>query len=75
MVPSGAFDPRHRLRPPFVLPLGEQAAQLGQHAVGEQLGVVGRQVFAHAAELHQQHQVADIEVGRQLGQLLDDFLG
>jgi len=44
-----ALEAGHRLRPPAVFPLIEEAAEVGQHALGEQLGVVGRQVLAHAA--------------------------
>jgi len=36
----GPFPAGHRLRPPFVFPFAEQAAQLRQHAVGEQLRIV-----------------------------------
>src|SRR5205807_764753 len=47
----GAFGARHRLRPPAVLPFAEEPPHLRQHPIGEQFGVVGGQLLAHAAEL------------------------
>src|SRR5437879_3080114 len=70
----GAFWAGHWLRPPAVFPFAKEAAELWHDLLGEQLRVVRRQILAHAAELHQKHQVADVEVGRQLGQLLGDLL-
>src|SRR6516162_6813825 len=67
--------PVHRLRPPAVLPFGEQIGQLRHDPVGEELGVVLGEVLAHVAELHQQHQVADIEIGRDLLELCCDLVG
>ena len=52
----------------------EQRLQLRHHLLGEQLGVVLRQLLAHVAELQQQHQVADIQLGRHLGKLRHDFI-
>src|SRR5215469_10966662 len=50
---------RHRLRPPAVLPFGEHIGQLWHDLFGEELRVVLREILAHVAELHQQHQVPD----------------
>src|SRR5206468_3855545 len=44
-----AFGARHRLRPPAVFPFAEQSLELRQHPIGEQPGVVGGQLLAHAA--------------------------
>jgi hypothetical protein len=49
--------------------------QLRHHLFGEQLRVVLGQIFAHVAELQQHHQVADVEVLRDLAQLGGDLVG
>src|SRR5271169_4954484 len=56
-----ALGVRHRLGPPAVFPFAEQTLQPRHHMIGKQLGVIGSQFLAHAAELQEQHQVADIE--------------
>ena len=60
----------HRPRPPPVFPLAEHVAQLRHHLIGEQLGVVPAQIFAHIAELQQHHQVSDVQVARHFADLL-----
>src|SRR5262249_11936158 len=62
-------------RPPAVLPLGEQILHLRQDALGEELGVVAGELLAHVAELQEQHEVPDVEVHRDLAQLLGDLVG
>ena len=57
-----------------MLVFGELAVQLRHHALGEQLGVVLGQLLAHVAELHEQHQVADVQVGREFVDLLHHFV-
>ncbi len=62
------------LRPPAVLPLGEQGLEPGDHLLGEQARVVLDGVGRQVAELHHQHQLADVERRRQLAELLDHLV-
>src|SRR5260370_13831136 len=57
------------LRPPVVLPalVIPDLAQPGQHLAREEIDVLERQLVRHRADLHQHHQVADVET-------LDDLL-
>src|SRR5262249_42054928 len=71
---SRARFTRHRLWPPSVFPIGKKTCQLRHDALGEHLGVITGQVFAHVAELQQQHQVPDVQVDGYLPELLRDFV-
>src|SRR5215472_12819737 len=64
----------HRLRPPTVFPVGEDIGQLRNDFVGKEFGVVLGEILAHVAELHQQHQMADIEVDRDFPELCCDLV-
>src|SRR5215472_11279442 len=70
-----ALLPVHRLRPPAVLPLGEHVLKLRHDLLGEQPGIVFGKVLRHVAELHEQHELADIERRGKLAHLLDDLVG
>ena len=65
----------HRARPPAVLPLAEQLLQLRHDLFREQPRVVAGEVLVHVAELQQQHQVADIQIGRDFAKLFGDLIG
>src|SRR5438045_8706460 len=47
---GGALGAGHRLRPPTVLPFGEDVLELRHHLLGEELRVVVGEVLAHVAE-------------------------
>src|SRR4029450_3622626 len=66
---------RHWLWPPLVFPVAEQVLDLGHHLLGEQARVVLGDVLAHVAVLQEQHEVADIEAGPDMADLLDHLVG
>src|SRR5437763_1037386 len=70
----GTFGWRHRRRPPWVLPCGEEAAQARHDLLRKELRIVLRQLLPPAAALQAHHQVPDVEVGRDRRQRLDDGL-
>src|SRR5215510_2286231 len=71
----GALPTFHWPRPPAVLPIGEQSLELWHDFLGEQARVVLGQLARQVAELHQQHELSNVEGGGELMQLFGDVVG
>ncbi len=56
--------------PPAILPPGQRSRTCGMHLAREEAGVVQRQVLRHAADLEQDHQMADAQALDALAELL-----